>query len=62
MVDRGLGWQVLVDFVGFVVCCDVWRCCGGGSVGLVWVFGWFSVVCRVNGDGSWCFTESMGCG
>ena len=30
----------------------------------VWyrVFGWFSVVCRVNGVGSWCFTESMGCG
>ena len=35
VVDCGLGWQVLVDFVGFVVCCDVWRCCGGGSVGLV---------------------------
>ena len=30
----------------------------------VWysVFGWFSVVCHVNGDGSWCFAESMGCG
>ena len=32
-----LVWQVLVDFVGLVVCCGVWRC-GGGSVGLVWVF------------------------
>ena len=21
-----LVWQVLVDFVGLVVCCDVWRC------------------------------------
>ena len=30
-----LVWQVLVDFVGLVVCCGVWRCCGGGLVGLV---------------------------
>ena len=21
-----LVWQVLVDFVGLVVCCNVWRC------------------------------------
>ena len=27
-----LVWQVLVDFVGLVVCC------GGGSMGLVWAF------------------------
>ena len=27
-----LVWQVLVDFVGLVVCC------GGGLVGLVWAF------------------------
>ncbi|KAK9986714.1 hypothetical protein SO802_031665 [Lithocarpus litseifolius] len=27
-------WLVLVDFVGLVVCCDVWWCCSGGSVGL----------------------------
>ena len=31
-------WQVLVDFVGLVVCCDVWWCCGGDSMGLVWAF------------------------
>ena len=33
-----LVWQVLVDFVGLVVCCGVWWCCGGGLVGLVWAF------------------------
>ena len=33
-----LVWPVLVDFVGLMVCCDVWQCCGGGLVGLVWAF------------------------
>ena len=33
-----LVWQVLVDFLALVVCCGVWWCCGGGSVGLVWAF------------------------
>ena len=28
---------------------------GGGSVGLYGLFGWFSVVCCVNGGGSLCF-------
>ena len=39
----------------------------GNVVVVVWwvwyrVFGWFSMVCHVNGGGSWCFAESMGFG
>ena len=50
-------WQVLLDFVGLVVCCMF----GGAVVVVQWVwyglFGWFSVVCCVNGGGSWCFAR-----
>ena len=53
-----LVWQVLVDFVGLVVCCD-----GGVVVVVQWVwyglFGRFSVVCCMNGGGSWCFAGSV---
>ena len=52
--------------MGLVVCCEscyVWQCYGGGSVGLVWVFGvvlgiflcewwWVLVFCWVYGCGS----------
>ena len=67
VVILGDGWLLIM---GLAVCCEscyVWRCYGGGSVGLVWVFGvvlgiflyecgewwWVLVFCWVYGGGSW---------
>ena len=66
VVILGDGWLLIM---GLAVCCEscyVWRCYGGGSVGLVWVFGvvlgiflcewwWVLVFCWVYGGGSWWF-------
>ena len=63
-------WWLIVVWVGkfWLILWVLWFVVMFGDVVVVvrWVwyrvFGWFSVVCRVNGDGSWCFNESMGCG